>query len=572
MNTVTNVLIWLGALSFFFYALRQLMTVVQKEGSGKLHSLSAKLSNNQLKAIINGSLLGFILQSSVAGLQLILNTLNTEKQNLRQGIGSLVGQNLGTVLTLWVLYAFNFTYSLSLVALVLVAIVYPIKLIRTKKKFLLADFIFGVAILYLSLHFLHLMAIEANGIFDFSGLGNTFYHRLLFLFMGALLMVLFQSPIAVWLLALALLMSGQLHFSLALSLVLGESLAGMIIVFFYVRHTNRTAKRAGLSYTFFYAAQFLSFFLPLEFWISKGDELLFQSVVYSETLHLISMYSFMVGAHIAVFWWTIPQLEKVCLHLIPPQETNDNESKLKYIRVDEKVDMEQALHDSRREIAVYARRVAKLYSMVLNLYHEKETAEFYAIFSRIEKYESIVDRMELEIAEYLSRYVDASTPHKELTILENKLKAISDIESIADTSYVMAKKIEKKFSAKIQFLPESETELLRMLYLVQDALAIMYANIDDYGQFTHNQSMGICDNITDLKSELKKDQLNNLRNKKYAYQETSIFNDLLSEAEEVGSYIMDVVDSFYIIDYQLKEKDDAPNLLDEPNDENVGSI
>ncbi len=584
----------IGSLGLFLYGMKIMSEGLQKVAGDKLRSILSVMTTNRFTGVLTGVLITALIQSSSATTVMVVSFVNAGLLSLTQSISVIMGANVGTTVTAWIISLFGFKVDISVFALPLIGICIPLIFSNKSKRKSWGEFLLGFAFLFMGLDFLKSSVpdLQSNPevLAFLQGYTTMGYASLLiFLLLGTILTVIVQSSSATVAITLIMCTKGWIPFEMAAAMVLGENIGTTITANIAAISANTSAKRAAIAHLMFNVfgvCWVLALFYPftsMVAWIvtnyGPGDPRAmteFLNTLDPETISAITsgnaltdprlvdlqkqLMSLQVSvsyglslfhtlfniANICIMIWFVKFYVYVCSKVIKQKDSEEEEFQLKYISSGMLSTSELSLMQAHKEIAVFGERTYRMFEMVKDLMHEKNEDDFLKNYSRIEKYESISDRMEVEIANYLTYVSEGrlSSEGKEETRV--MLRAVTEIESIADSCYNLAKAIKRRNEGKSTFTDEQNSNIEKMYELLDKSLKRMNTILNKQ-ELIHddiNQSYNLENEINNLRNQLKTKNIEDVDNKKYDYQDGVYYMDIISEFEKLGDYILNVVQAF----------------------------
>lgn len=542
-----------GSLGLFLFGMKMMSESLQKVAGDKMRNILAAMTSNRFKGILTGMLVTMVVQSSSATTVMVVSFVNAGLLNLVQSIGVIMGANIGTTFTAWLISLLGFKFQISALALPLIGLSFPLLFSKNKKRQSWGELVIGFSLLFMGLDFLKSSVPnigENPEILSFLssytnlGMGSV----AIFIVIGTLLTVVIQSSSATMALTLVMCNQGWISYELAAAMVLGENIGTTITANIAAAVANVSAKRAARAHLIFNIFGVIWMFFIFKWYIGTIASTLidmgaidpFQNPegvpialsVFHSSFNLINTF-FLV--------WFTPQIVKLVTKLIPIKEMEEEEFRLKHIGIGIMSTAELSLLQAKKEIVIYSKRTTKMFGIVRELFKETNDKNFQQIFERIAKYEDISDRVEVEIATYLNKVSSHDLSEESSKRLQAMFKIISDIESISDCNYNLARTFRRKKEANIWFNQEVRDNLNKMFDLVEESLQIMNANLEvGYTGINLGPAYEIEERINQYRNGLKEEHIKNVEGNKYKYQAGVIYNDLFSEAEKLADYAINV--------------------------------
>lgn len=542
----------IGSLALFLYGMKIMSEGLQKFAGDSLRKILTAMTTNRVTGVLTGVLITALIQSSSATTVMVVSFVNAGLLTLTQSIGVIMGANIGTTVTAWIISALGFKVDISAFALPLLTFAIPLFFSGKSSRKSVGEFIFGFSFLFMGLANLKNNApdLSANPdmlafVQNYTDMG--FFSILLFLFIGAILTMIVQASAATMAITLIMCANGWIDYHLGVALVLGENIGTTITANLAALTGNTQARRAALAhlmFNLFGVAWVLIVFYPF-----TGAVSWFVTHVMKVTDPAVAVSFKLAAFHTAfnisntfIMIWFVNVIEKTVCGIIRTKQ-EDEEYRLSYITGGMLSTAELSILQAQKEITLFAERTTKMFGMVKELLYEKDENNFLKTYSRVEKYENISDRMEIEIAKYLTQVAEgrlSSEGKEEIRVL---LRAVSEIESIADSCNNLARSIKRRNEFKSVFTEEQNNHIDQMFKLVSSALdrmnAIMHKS--DLNPNDINESYNIENEINNYRNQLKARNIEDINNKLYQYQDGVYYMDMVSESEKLGDYVINVV-------------------------------
>lgn len=546
----------IGALALLIYGMKGMSEALQKMAGSQLRHILGTMTKNRFTGMLTGMFVTCSVQSSSATTVMTVSFVNAGLLTLAQAISIIMGANIGTTLTAWIMslgFSFNFT------DVVFPAFIIGILLIYTRRHRYIGDFLFGIAFMFFSLAILSETGNEMDlghnkALLEFfsSFDTNSYITIIVFLLIGTVLTCILQSSAALMAITMVLCSSGVLPIYLGIALVMGENIGTTATANLAALGANTQARRAALAHLVFNVFGVLwglCVFYPFV-------DLVCNFVNYdpqSHDLNPIKLSVVLAAFHTSfnicttfILIWFIPQIEKFVCWLIKPR-TNDEEEefRLRYIGGNSIMETpELSVLEAQKEIILFAERIQRMFGFVRELLNTTNDTAFTKLFTRIEKYEGISDNMEIEIAKYLDSVSDAHLSDETKARIRAMLREISEIESIGDSCYNIARNISRKFKGKEDFTESQYEHLHQMFELTDDSLTqmnIMLSGRKD--KLDVNRSFNIENEINNYRNQLKSQNINDVNSHEYTYAIGTMYMDIICECEKLGDYVINVVEA-----------------------------
>lgn len=555
----------LGSLALLMFGMKSMSEALQKMAGPQLRHVLGAMTTNRFMGMTTGMLVTASVQSSTATTVMTVSFVNAGLLTLAQAISVIMGANIGTTLTAWIMSA---GFSFNITDFVYPAFFFAIILIYSKKKRFIGDFVFGIAFMFLGLGTLRQTGIdmhlgENQAVLDFfaSFDPNAFSTTLIFLLLGGVLTFCVQSSAAVMAITMILCSSGVLPIYQGIALVMGENIGTTVTSNLAAMSANTQARRAALAHMFFnvfgviwilfvfrpfvdMVCGLVGYDVDMDRATTTAKAFLANSAKLSFVL--AAFHTCFNVANTAILIWFIPQIERFVCWVIKPKKVDEEEDfRLHFITAGFMKTPELSVLEAQKEIQQFAIRIQRMFGMVKELLVEKDEKTFNKMYSRIEKYEGISDNMELEIAQYLDEVSDAHLSDDTKAKIRAMLREISEIESIGDACYNIARTISRKYQGKQDHFNQKQYEhIFQMMELTDQALTQMNALMAGRKvSYDVNRSFNIENEINNYRNQLKSQNINDVNNHAYTYAVGTIYMDIINECEKLGDYVVNVVEA-----------------------------
>ena len=562
----------LGSLALLMFGMKSMSDALQKLAGPQLRHVLGAMTTNRFTGLLTGTLVTASVQSSTATTVMTVSFVNAGLLTLAQAISVIMGANIGTTLTAWIMSA-GMSFDISIVSYI--GFFVGIILIYMKKHRFIGDFLFGLGLLLLGLTTLRLTGAEMDlgqnesVLAFFSSFDpDSFWTTLLFLFLGGVLTFCVQSSAAVMAITMILCSSGALPIYQGIALVLGENIGTTITSNLAALSANTQARRAALAHMFFNVfgvIWILMIFHPFVNmvcgWVGYDVDMEKQEVSVEAFAANAAKLTFVLAAfhttfnliNAGILIWFIPQIERFVSWVIKPKADEEEDFRLHFITAGFMKTPELSVLEAQKEIQSFAERMQRMFGMVQDLLNDssslsgkkQDDAQFNKLYTRIEKYEGISDNMELEIAKYLEQVSDAHLSDDTKGKIRAMLREISELESIGDACYNMARTISRKYNAKEEHFNEKQYgRLHQMMGLTDNALTEMNRLLSGRKEtYDVNRTFNIENEINNYRNQLKAQNIVDINNHEYTYAEGTMYMDLIIECEKLGDYVVNVVEA-----------------------------
>lgn len=551
----------IGALALLMFGMKTMSDSLQKMAGPQLRHVLGTMTTNRLTGILTGTLITAAVQSSTATTVMTVSFVNAGLLTLAQAISVIMGANIGTTLTAWIMSA---GFSFNITDFVWPAFFIAIILIYSKKRKIIGDFIFGISFMFLGLGTLRQTGIDMDlahnqPVLEFfaSFDPHSFQTTITFLIIGSILTMCVQSSAAVMAITMILCSTGVLPIYQGIALVMGENIGTTVTSNVAALTANTQARRAAMAhmvFNIFGVLWILCIFHPFIHlvcgWVGFDDAMEktdphFVANATKLSFVLAAFHTTFNLANTFILVWFIPQIEKlVCKIIRPKKNTDEDDFRLRFIQSGIMKTPEISVLEAQKEIHCFAERIQRMFGMVKTLLGETNEEKFVKLYSRIEKYEGISDNMEIEIAKYLDQVSDSHLSDETKAKIRAMLREISEIESIGDSCFNIARTLNRRFKGKEDFITSQYEHMHQMMELTDNALTQM--NITLVGHKVDNDanlSFNIENEINNYRNQLKSQNINDVNNHLYTYAIGTMYMDIIQECEKLGDYVVNVVEA-----------------------------
>jgi len=550
MELIINIFSLVGSLALFLFGMKTMSEGLEKFAGDRLRSILAAMTKNRVMGVLTGILITALIQSSSATTVMVVSFVNAGLMTLAQSIGVIMGANIGTTVTAWIISAVGFKVNIAAFAIPLLAIGMPLIFSGKGNRKSIGEFIFGFSFLFMGLSFLQEAATAMNIGDMVAGMlahvpQDSFFTIILFIIVGALVTMIVQASAAT--MAITLMLFGMnipgFGFEQAAALAMGQNIGTTITAFMASLTANTQARRAALAHMFFNVfgvVAFLIVFYPAcdaVSWVVEnlmgGGNDLFKLSAFHTAFNIINTL-LLIGF--------VKQIEMFVCRVLP-MKAQDEDYRLRFISGGLLSTAELSIMEAQKEIRSFAERCQRMAGFVPTLLETKDEMEFNKLFARIEKYENITDSMEMEIASYLNKVSEGRLSDASKTQIQKMLRQISELESIGDSVYNLGRTLNRhRMHCQENFTDNQKQHMLTMMQLVDAALTEMLKRIDQ--PTTKNgvkTSLNIEHEINNYRTQLKNQNLHDVNAGLYDYQLGVFYVDFISECEKLGDYVMNVV-------------------------------
>ena len=545
----------LGSLGLLIYGMKMMSEALQKMAGPQLRHILGKMTTNRVTGMLTGALVTCAVQSSSATTVMTVSFVSAGLLTLAQAISVIMGANIGTTLTAWIM---SLGYNVDLTSIVYPFFLIGVILIYRKRHRNVGDFLFGTAFLFLALVMLSgagkAMDLEHNGdVISFFASFDTSSHLtiLAFLAIGTLITCIVQSSAAVMAITILLCSTGVLPIHLGIALVMGENIGTTATANLVALGANTQARRAALAHLLFNVfgvMWVLIVFYPfvnmvcrlVGYDVAEGGQATKLPVV-------LSMFHTCFNViNTAILIGLVPQMERVVCWLLPEkkEKPEKEEFRLRYIQSNIVQTPEIAVLQAQKETAAFGQRVGETFGMVRTLFKETDSKRFKELFGQIENEENITDRLEVEIARYLEQVSNDHLSDQTKRKIRQMMREISELESVGDACYKLAKTIDRKQESGKVFVKHQNEQLQAFMTLCERALrqmnTVMHGRRSDHDI---KETYRIENDINQMRKRLKEENVFAVNDHEYDYSVGTLYVDMINELEKLGDYVVNVVEA-----------------------------
>ncbi len=550
MELIINIFSLLGSLALFLFGMKTMSEGLEKFAGDRLRSILAAMTKNRVMGVLTGILITALIQSSSATTVMVVSFVNAGLMTLAQSIGVIMGANIGTTVTAWIISAVGFKVNIAAFAIPMLAIGMPLIFSGKGHRKSIGEFIFGFSFLFMGLSFLQEAATAMNIGDMVAGMlahvpQDSFFTILLFVVVGAVVTMIVQASAAT--MAITLMLFGMnipgFGFEQAAALAMGQNIGTTITAFMASLTANTQARRAALAHMFFNVfgvVVFLIVFYPACHAVSwlvddvlGGGNDLYKLSAFHTAFNIINTL-LLIGF--------VRQIETLVCKVLP-MKAQDEDYRLKFISGGLLSTAELSIMEAQKEIHSFGERCQRMFGFVPELLQLEDEVEFNKLYARIEKYENITDSMEMEIASYLNKVSEGRLSDASKSQIQKMLRQITELESIGDSVYNLGRTLNRhRMHCQEEFTAEQKQHMLTMMNLVDGALVEMMKRIDlPTTKAGIKTSLNIEHEINNYRTHLKNQNLHDVNAGLYNYQLGVFYVDFISECEKLGDYVMNVV-------------------------------
>ena len=553
---IIELLTLIGALGFFIYGMKVMSDGIQKVAGSKMRSILSKMTSNRFLGITTGFILTALLQSSSATTVMIVSFVNAGLLSLVESIGVIMGANIGTTITAWLISLLGFKVKIASIALPIIAIGFPMMFSSKSNIKAWAEVLIGFALLFMGLDALKASVPNLKENTEFLSFLSSYANMgiistLIFIGVGTILTLVVQSSSAAMALTLVMCYEGYIPFELAAAMVLGENIGTTITANLAALVGNVHAKRAARAHFIFNIFGVIWMIFAFQFFINNIDSYMISNMDLSPVSSVGESIAVPIGLsifhttfnilNVLLLVWFVPLISRTVIRMQPSKGETDEEFHLEHIGGGLMQTAELSVLEANKEVAKFGRITSKLFDMVPELLNETDSKKFNAKMARIRKYEDITDRMEVEIADYLAKAAQGEMSDSASIKVRSMISMINDMERIGDICYQLSISVERKNEQKAGFTPELSSSLEELILEVSKAFEIMNKNLNtSYSQVTITDANEAEIAINKLRNKLRKKYLEKIEKGEVKIQTAMIYNNLIHSLEKVGDHIFNI--------------------------------
>ncbi len=554
----------IGALGFFIYGMKIMSDGIQKAGGTKMRQILGGMTSNRYFGVMTGFLITAIVQSSSATTVMTVSFVNAGLLTLVESAGVMMGANIGTTITAWIISILGFKVKMSAIALPIIAFGMPMMFSRRTKTKNWGEFLVGFALLFIGLAELKGAVPDVKNnpeILNFlAGFADiSFLSRLMFVLVGTVLTIVVQSSTAAMALTLVLCSTGVIPFEVAAAMVLGENIGTTITAELASLVGNVHAKRSARIHSMFniigvtwmlilmpYALDIVEY-ISMNYFGSISPYTAVDGWGDSMSPVPIALSIFHTGfnlLNVLMLIWFVPALVRVAERTVKSQGDMDEEFHLEHIGGGLMQTAELSILEAKKEVSKFGDISTRIFSMIPELMKETDSKKFGKLMDKIRKYEDITDRMEVEIANYLAKAAQGEMSDSASIKTRSMLSIINDMERIGDICYQMSITLERKSEQKMYFTPEIRETLEEMMKEISKALEIMNNNLNsEYSQVLINDANEIEISINKMRNKLRKTYFEKIEKGEFNIQTGMIYSNLIHSLEKVGDHVFNITEA-----------------------------
>lgn len=548
-----------GSLALLIYGMKIMSEALQKMAGPQLRHVLAAMTTNRFTGMLTGTLITSAVQSSTATTVMTVSFVNAGLLTLAQAISVIMGANIGTTLTAWIM---SLGFSLDLTNFVFPAFMVGIILIYARRHRYKGDFLFGIAFLFYSLVLLSdtgkSLDLQHNkAVIDFfsSFDVNSYFSILIFLCIGTVITLIVQSSAAVMAITILLCTTGVLPIYLGIALVMGENIGTTGTANLVALGSNVQARRTAMAHLVFNVFgviwvlivfyPFVNMICHLVGYDPNGPAQSATQLAKTLPIILAAFHTCFNLFNTGILIWFIPQIEKIVCWIIKSGKKDEEEDfRLRFIQAGIMKTPELSVLEAHKEIASFAERIQRMFGMVRELIGIRDDSKFVKLYTRIEKYETISDNMEQEIAKYLSAVSDAHLSDETKAKIRDMMREITELESIGDSCYNLARTISRLVNSKEDFTEQQYERIHQMFELTDDSLSQMNVIIRGRKEYLDvNRSFNIETEINNYRTQLRTQNIYDINNHEYTYNVGTMYMDIINECEKLADYVVNVVEA-----------------------------
>lgn len=556
-----KVLTLIGALGLFLYGMKLMSEALQRVAGQKMRNILSAMTSNRLKGVLTGFLVTTTIQSSSATTVMIVSFVNAGLLSLIGAIGVIMGANIGTTVTAWLVTILGFKVKMHLLALPLIGIGFPMFFSNKTKTKNLGEFIIGFAILFIGLEFLKssVPSFESNQSFlEFVARFTDFgiFSTLLFVLIGTILTVVIQSSSATMALTLVMVYNGLIEIDIAAAMILGENIGTTITANLAAIVGNRSAKRAARAHFIFNIIGVLWVLIIFRPFLRGIDIVILKIKGVSAFTHipddfenikqvlLYSLSAFHTAFNIlntALLIWFAPLIEKIVIKMVPDKDDDEDDFQLKHITSSILSTAEIDIIQVKKELKLFSKRLNKMFDLLPLLLDKKNEKKIPKYYQKIKNWENKFDNLQTELSRYLAEVSQNVMSETTSIKIKSLFRIINELESMGDSCYKISTKIEQTFGSKVKFKKQTREKLLTMFSVVKEALVLINEIIEkDYPIEKFEVAVEIENRINEKRDQYIQELYLNIKNEEMDFETGLLFKDIIAAAEKIGDYALNI--------------------------------
>ena len=551
----------------FLYGMNMMSSVLQKAAGNRLRNLLSAMTSNSFKGVMTGLGITSIIQSSSATTVMVVGFVNAALLTLDQAIGVIMGANIGTTVTAWLISLLGFKMDISVLAVPLMAVGFIMSIAKSEKYKNISEFIIGFSLLFLGLSLMKNSVPdlrETPEILSFiqQWTGYGFGSVIIFLVFGTILTLILQSSSATMALTLIMMSLGWIPFDMAAAMVLGENIGTTITANIAAAVGNPNARRAALAHTFFNIfgviwalilfRPFLSLIGIIITWLGYPNPTLINyaagietgSVESTAALYGVSMLHTLFNTiNTLILIWFIPLIVRFVTWAIKNKPEDEEQTvRLKFINAGPMGTAELAIVEAKKETIHFAQICHNGLGYIRSAIHAKDENEFETYRKKLVKYEEIADRIEYEIASFLNSLPQESISEDTRQKVKAMYKIIGELESLGDSGESISRILSRRNIHNKQFTEQHIEKIDTMLSLVDKAYKIMINNLETTENTSDNLRCAVdCEiEINDMRNTLREAEILKIEENSSEYQSRVYYLDIISEIERMGDFMINI--------------------------------
>ncbi len=559
---IFDILKLIGSLGVFLYGMKLMSEALQKVAGTRMRSILSAMTSNRVKGVLTGILITAIIQSSSATTVMVVSFVNAGLLSLVESIGVIMGANVGTTVTAWLISILGFKVSMAEISLPLIGLCLPLLFSKKRYRKSWGELIIGFGLLFIGLEFLKDSMPDLNKnpemftfLQEYADMGYASYF--LFMLIGTVLTILLQSSSATMALTLVMCANGWISYDIAASMILGENIGTTVTANLAAVVANTTAKRAAFAhfmFNVFGVIWVLSIFPVFLGWVEKLS--IFVGIgnpvtdIDAVPMALSLFHTLFNVINLLILIWFTRLLARLVSRIIPVRENDENVFTLKHIKIGLLSTPDASIFQAKEEITLYGKNTRDMFLKVAGTL-ELPAKEFDKTFDTLVKMEDESDNIEVEIAHYLTKVSESKLSTLNSQQIRAMFKIVSEIESIADSSLNVAKAVNRRNEQHVVFPEELIKKLKHMFSLIADCLDVMCSNLAlEYKEVNAKKAYELERAINDYRTILKQEHLLAIEEKRYDYPTGILYTDMFSECEKIGDFAINVTQAIKEIGHE----------------------
>lgn len=547
----------LGSLALFLFGIKMMSEALLKISGSRTRNIISAIKKNRFLGLLSGLSVTAIVQSSSATIVMLVSAVNAGIISLGESISVIMGANIGTTITGWMIAVFGFNIDIWFLILPIIGLSLPLVLSKINTRHSWGEFMLGFSLLFIGIHFLKLqiplaasLPTIANFIADYAD--NGLLSALLFVFIGAIITIIVQSSSATMTFTVMLCMQHWIPFEMGVAMIIGENIGTTITANIAASVGNISSRRAATVHFLFNFVGGILALILFKPYLNFIDDFVEWSYGESPFENMVAVPTALATFHTSfnlfnsiIFIWFTRYIERFVMHIRPSRVREEEEFHLRFITTGLLSTSELSLLQAKKEISFFASHTKRMFGYVRELLSDENQSDskFGKLYSRIEQYESLCDNVELEIANYLTKVNQGKLSDHGRRRAKAMIKIVGELESIGDSNFTMARLINRMRDQHLKFDRKTMEELTLMFNMVDESLDVMNDNLKRLDFDADIFKARDCETqINRYRDQIKAENFDNIKSNRYSYEIGVAFTDLIQECKQLDDSIINVTE------------------------------